>query len=122
MQILHICPIYSVITYSFNGNTYQSEILEDQDGSYYFRSQFDNEINYLNFKTMSSNFITSEQVEKRFISVLDDLNHIKNFLIENNLYQKIQSNTGDPIFCNIKNIETACDLNNPDSLDWGMKL
>ena len=49
MQILHICSIYSVITYSFNGITYKSEILEDQDGNFYFRSEFDSQINYLNF-------------------------------------------------------------------------
>ena len=49
MQILHICTIYWVITYSCNGITYKSEILEDQDGGYYFRSEFNNQINYLNF-------------------------------------------------------------------------
>ena len=49
MQILHICTIYSVVTYSFNGITYKSEIFQDQDGSFYFRSEFNNEINYLNF-------------------------------------------------------------------------
>ena len=58
----------------------------------------------------------------RFNNIIDDIQHIKNFLIEHNMYQKIHNNTKDPIFCNIKNIEIACDIDNPESLNWGMKL
>ena len=66
----------------------------------------------------------AQQLEHRLRMVQDDLNMLKAFIkqqdlniIFNNVNSKL---TGEPGVCNINNIEIACDLNDDQSLSWGM--
>jgi hypothetical protein len=55
--------------------------------------------------------------------VQDDLNIIKSFISEQGLdeiFKNVATKTSDSGYTNIYNIEIACDLNDDESLSWGM--
>jgi hypothetical protein len=65
----------------------------------------------------------TQQLEHRLRMIEDDLNILKRFIKEEGLekaFQNLSTATGDNAFCNISNIEIACDLNSTESLSWGM--
>ena len=64
-----------------------------------------------------------KQLEHRLLMVLDDINILKRFIDEQGIkdvFEKKNSATSDSGYCNIYNIEIACDLSNDESLSWGM--
>jgi hypothetical protein len=66
----------------------------------------------------------TQQLEHRIAMVKDDLNILKKFIAEQGLedvFQNKVSATSDSAMCNISNIEIACDLNDSESLLWGMQ-
>lgn len=66
----------------------------------------------------------AQQLEHRLRMVQDDLNMLRHFVQQQGLEQVFKnvsnSLTGDAGMCNINNIEIACDLNDDESLSWGM--
>jgi hypothetical protein len=67
----------------------------------------------------------TQQLEHRLLMVKDDLNVLRKFISEQGLdeiFNHIASSTNDSALCNIHNIEIACDLNDDESLSWGMFL
>ncbi len=68
-------------------------------------------------------FNYSQQLEHRLKMVEDDLGIIKKFILEQGLdevFNRTASATSDSAYCNISNIEIACDLSSDESLSWGM--
>ncbi len=65
----------------------------------------------------------AQQLEHRLNMIMDDLEVIKQFIYDQKLDEHFRLNTrlgGDPAWANISNIEIACDLNDDNSLSWGM--
>lgn len=66
----------------------------------------------------------TQQLEHRLRMVQDDLNMLRYFLLQQSLepvFKNVNNKlTGDVGMCNIHNIEIACDLNDDQSLSWGM--
>ncbi len=65
----------------------------------------------------------TQQLEHRLSQVQDDLNTLRRFINEQGLdliFQLECSATMAPAIHNLNNIEIACDLNNDESLSWGM--
>jgi hypothetical protein len=70
-------------------------------------------------------FNYTQQLEHRLLMVKDDLNILKKFISEQGLdeiFNHTASSTSDSALCNITNIEIACDLDDDESLSWGMFL
>lgn len=68
-------------------------------------------------------FNYTQQLEHRLKMVQDDLNILKRLINDMGLektFENINTATSDCAFHNISNIEIACDLNNEESLSWGM--
>lgn len=68
-------------------------------------------------------FNYAQQLEHRLKMVADDLAIIKKFIIQEGLSKVFETKntaTSDDAYCNIHNIEIACDLNDDESLSWGM--
>lgn len=68
-------------------------------------------------------FNYTQQLEHRLKMVQDDLNIIKSFITEQGLddtFKNVSTKTSDSGYTNIYNIEIACDLNDDESLSWGM--
>lgn len=67
-------------------------------------------------------FNYTQQLEHRLAMVQDDLKILKKFISDNNLTEAFEmpSHTSDSAWSNIINIEVACDLNDNESLKWGM--
>lgn len=68
-------------------------------------------------------FNYTQQLEHRLKMVQDDLNIIKSFITEQGLddtFKNVATKTSDSAYTNIYNIEIACDLNDDESLSWGM--
>jgi hypothetical protein len=63
----------------------------------------------------------TQQLEHRIKMIKEDLDVINQFITENNLEEifKRKTHTSDDAFCNLHNIEIACDLNDSESLSWG---
>ena len=67
----------------------------------------------------------TQQLEHRLRMVQDDLNILKRFISEqglNDVFATKATATSDSAFSNISNIEIACDLNDKESLSWGMLM
>jgi|LakMenE18May11ns_1017448.scaffolds.fasta_scaffold8253290_2 hypothetical protein len=65
----------------------------------------------------------TQQLEHRLSMVLDDLNILKKFIIQEDLgkvFETKNTATSDSAYCNINNIDIACDLSNDESLSWGV--
>lgn len=65
----------------------------------------------------------TQQLEHRLAMVQDDLGILKRFILEQGLdevFNHTASATSDSAYINISNIEIACNLNNDESLSWGM--
>lgn len=65
----------------------------------------------------------TQQLEHRLSQVQDDLNTLRRFINEQGLdviFQRECSATMDAAIHNLNNIEIACDLNDDESLSWGM--
>ena len=65
----------------------------------------------------------AQQLEHRLRMVKDDLGVLLHFIEEQGLQEVFARNTqiaGDPAMVNFSNIEIACDLNDDESLSWGM--
>lgn len=69
---------------------------------------------------MKTQMTEIESLKHRLAMVNDDLNVIRKFIYENNLFEKFteQSSTSDECFTNLNNIEIACDLSSDESLNW----
>lgn len=68
-------------------------------------------------------FNYTQQLEHRLKMVQDDLNIIKSFITDQGLddtFKNVATKTSDSAYTNIYNIEIACDLNDDESLSWGM--
>jgi hypothetical protein len=68
-------------------------------------------------------FNYSQQLEHRLKMVKDDISVLKKFISEQGLdeiFNRTALATNDAALCNINNIEIACDLNDDESLSWGM--
>jgi len=68
-------------------------------------------------------FNYAQQLEHRLAMVLDDINILKKFISEQGLGEIFENKctaTSDGAYCNIHNIEIACDLKDDESLSWGM--
>ena len=66
-------------------------------------------------------FNYTKQLEHRIKLISDDLEVIKKFINQEKLSQIFETKitlTSDDAYCNIRNIEIACDLNNNESLSW----
>lgn len=65
----------------------------------------------------------AQQLEHRLKMVKDDLNVLLHFIKEQGLEEVFSRNTqigGEAATVNLSNIEIACDLNDDESLSWGM--
>lgn len=68
-------------------------------------------------------FNYTQQLEHRLKMVLDDIAVLKEFIIQEGLdkvFESKNTSTSDDAYCNIHNIEIACDLNDDESLSWEM--
>ena len=68
-------------------------------------------------------FNYAQQLEHRLKMVADDLAILKKFIIQEGLSKVFETKntaTSDDAYCNIHNIEIACDLKDDESLSWGM--
>lgn len=56
----------------------------------------------------------------RLKMIMDDINAIKQFILENNLDETFQKPTkhSDECYTHFNNIEIACDINTDESLKW----
>ena len=73
--------------------------------------------------TNPQQFNRVQQLEHRLKMIKDDLEVLKSFIKEQNLeeiFNHLSSRTNDSALCNIINIEISCDLNDTESLTWGM--
>jgi hypothetical protein len=65
----------------------------------------------------------TQQLEHRLRMVLDDIEILKKFIRQEGLesvFETKNTATSDSAYCNITNIEIACDLNDSESLSWGL--
>jgi hypothetical protein len=79
----------------------------------------------LKLNTMNNphQFNYTQQLEHRLRMVEDDLNILKKFIKQEGLEEIFETKntaTSDDAYCNIHNIEIACDLSDDESLSWGM--
>lgn len=68
-------------------------------------------------------FNYAQQLEHRLKMVKDDLEILKKFIKQEGLdeiFETKNTATSDDAYCNIYNIEIACDLRDDESLSWGM--
>ena len=64
-----------------------------------------------------------QQLEHRLKMIKDDLDVLKSFIDEQSLteiFNHKSTRTSDSALSNIINIEIACDLNDDESLQWGL--
>lgn len=64
----------------------------------------------------------AQQLEHRLKMVKDDLEILKKFIRQEGLSEIFETKntaTSDDAYCNIHNIEIACDLSDDESLSWG---
>ena len=65
----------------------------------------------------------TQQLEHRLRMVADDLEILKKFIVQEGLSEVFETKntaTSDDAYCNILNIEIACDLSDDESLSWGL--
>jgi len=62
----------------------------------------------------------TQQLEHRLAMIQDDLAVILKFIDDNGLRDSFseESSTSDMAYCNLSNIEIACDLTSNESLSW----
>lgn len=67
-------------------------------------------------------FNYTQQLEHRIRMVADDLEILKMFIKQEGLgkvFETKNTATSDNAYCNVHNIEIACDLSDDESLSWG---